>query len=64
MKSEELNKLEKSIEAEAYRLIRKEANRFNREESNAELGNYVRGIVDLQTEMYKIIEMEGRIRND
>lgn len=60
MNSEELNKLEKSIESEAYRLIRIEANRFDKEGKDAELGNYVRGIVDLQTEMYKIIETEQR----
>ena len=60
MNSEELNKLEKSIESEAYRLIRIEANRYSREGNDAELGNYVRGIVDLQTEMYKLIETEQR----
>lgn len=60
MNSEELNKLEKSIESEAYRLIRIEANRFDKEGKDAELGCYVRGIVDLQTEMYKLIETEQR----
>ena len=44
------------IEKEAYRLIRIECNRFDRETSNAELANYVMGIVDLQTELYKILE--------
>lgn len=37
----------------AYDVIRREARRFNRESNDAELGNYVKGVVDLQTELYK-----------
>jgi len=37
----------------AYRLIRQETNRFDREGSDAELGSYVRGVVQLQTEIYE-----------
>lgn len=37
----------------AYGLIRAEVRRLNRKTSDSELGNYVRGIVDMQTELYK-----------
>lgn len=37
----------------AYGLIRAEVRRFNRKTSDSELGNYVRGVVDMQTELYK-----------
>lgn len=37
----------------AYALIRAEVRRFNRKTSDSELGNYVRGVVDMQTELYK-----------
>ena len=37
----------------AYDVIRRETRRFNRESNDAELGNYVKGVVDLQTELYK-----------
>lgn len=37
----------------AYGLIRAEVRRFNRETSDSELSNYVRGVVDMQTELYK-----------
>ena len=46
------------LQLEAFRLIRKEARRFDRETNDSELGNYVRGVVDLQTEIYKLIENE------
>ena len=40
------------LQLEAFRLIRKEARRFNRETNDSELGNYVKGVVDLETEIY------------
>ena len=43
---------EDAIERLAYRLIRRETRRFNRTTSDSELANYVRGVVDLQTELY------------
>ena len=43
----------------AYKTIRREARDFQRDTSNAELGNYVRGVVDLQTELYSIYELEN-----
>lgn len=36
----------------AYRLIRREVRRFDRETTDSELANYVRGVVDMQTELY------------
>ena len=35
----------------AYRLIRTEVRRFDRETTDAELANYVRGVVSMQTEL-------------
>ena len=43
---------EEEIERMAYRLIRKEVRRFDRTTTDSELANYVRGVVDLQTELY------------
>ncbi len=40
------------LQLEAFRLIRKETKRFNRETNDSELGNYVRGIVDLETQIF------------
>lgn len=43
---------EEMIERLAYRLIRIEVRRFDRTTTDSELANYVRGVVDLQTELY------------
>lgn len=43
---------EDAIERMAYRLIRREVRRFDRTTTDGELANYVRGVVDLQTELY------------
>ena len=40
------------VELMAYRLIRTEVRRFDRETSDAELGNYVKGVVDMQAELF------------
>ena len=51
---------EEEIELIAYRLIRIETNRFDRRNNDTELGNYVRAIVDMQTELYhKLAELKG-----
>ena len=42
----------------AYRLIRIETNRFDRNKNDSELGNYVRGVVDFQTEIFSKIQDE------
>lgn len=41
------------IQLEAYRLIRKKAKDIVYPVDDAMLGSYVRGVVDLQTELYK-----------
>ena len=43
---------EEMLEREAYRLIRIEVRRFDRNTTDSELGNYVRGVVELQTQLY------------
>lgn len=40
------------FERMAYRLIRIEVRRYDRETTDSELANYVRGVVDMQTELY------------
>lgn len=47
------NMTTEELQLMAYGLIRTEVRRFNRETSDSELGNYVRGVVDMQTELYK-----------
>ena len=48
-----MKKTDKEIELMAYRLIRSEAKRLDNDRKNAsELGMYVQGVVDLQTEIY------------
>lgn len=42
-----------TFEQMAYRLIRREVRRFDRETTDSELANYVRGVVDMQTELYE-----------
>ena len=48
-----MNINEKTIERTAYRLIRKEASRLDRAVSDSELANYVRAVVNLETELYE-----------
>lgn len=42
------------IQLEAYRLIRRKARNMVEPVDDETLGSYVRGIVDLQTELYSI----------
>ena len=42
------------IQLEAYRLIRKKARDIVEPVDDAMLGSYVRGVVDLQTELYEL----------
>lgn len=44
---------EEAIERMAYRLIRREIRRFDRTTTDSEVANYVRGVVDLQTQLYE-----------
>ncbi len=48
------------IELEAYRLIRIKVRNMLEPVNNAELGSYVRGVVDLQTELYRLNEQKQR----
>ena len=50
---------EEAIERLAYRLIRIEVRRFDRITTDSELANYVRGVVDLQTQLYAEVERES-----
>ena len=51
------------IELMAYRLIRIATRSFDSELSHEDLGMYVRGVVDLQTELYEENPL-GRMRGD
>ena len=45
-----------TIQLEAYRLIRQKARDIVEPVDDATLGSYVRGVVDLQTELYRLSE--------
>ena len=45
-----------TIQLEAYRLIRQKARNMVEPVDDVMLGSYVRGVVDLQTELYKLSE--------
>ena len=53
--------LQEQIENTAYMLIRRETNRFDRDNNDAELGNYIKGVVHMQTEFYKMLEEKDMI---
>ena len=48
------------LQLEAFRLIRKEARRLDRKTNDSELGNYVKGVIDLETEIYARLEFDRR----
>lgn len=43
------------LELAAFRLIRQETSRFDREGTDAELGSYVRGVISLESAIYGIL---------
>lgn len=51
------------IQLEAYRLIRQKARDMVEPVDDATLGSYVRGVVNLQTELYKLSEKEESENN-
>lgn len=51
------------IQLEAYRLIRKKTRDIVDSVDDLILGSYVRGVVDLQTELYKLNE-ENKIESE
>ena len=52
----DINITNENLVIAAYDVIRRETRRYNRESNDAELGNYVKGVVDLQTEIYSLLE--------
>ena len=56
--------IEEDIERESYRLIRKKARNAVDPVSNEILGAYVRGVVDLQTELYGLLIKKEENIND
>ena len=56
---------EETIDRIAYRLIRIEVRRFDRTTTDSELANYVRGVVDLQTQLYEELNnVESENKNE
>ena len=47
-----------NIELEAFRLIRIKIRDFQDKSNNDELTGYVKGIVDLETELYALLQKE------
>ena len=48
----------------AYDVIRRETRRYDRKSNDAELGNYVKGVVDLQTELYKNAQIMEALKSE
>lgn len=48
------------IQLEAYRLIRRKARDMVETVDDVTLGSYVRGVVDLQTELYKLSDEKAK----
>ena len=46
------------IELEAFRQIRRKVRDFTDESSNDEIAGYVKGVIDLETELYSILLKE------
>ena len=59
-----MNITREQTEQIAYRLIRIETNRFDRNGNDLELGNYVRGVVHFQTELYAKISDEPKLQGE
>ena len=50
------------LAVECYRVIRREARSFDRTTNDTELGNFVRGVIELETMIYS--EQERRNREE
>ena len=48
------------IELEAFRQIRRKIRKYDDESTNDEIAGYVRGIVDLETELYSMLLNENK----
>ena len=51
------------LELEAFRQIRRKVKNAEDDSSNDEIAGYIKGIVDLETELYSMILKELRISN-
>ena len=49
------------IENQAFRIIRQKVRDITDESSNDEIAGYVKGVVDLETELYTLLEKEKHI---
>ena len=49
------------IENQAFRIIRQKIRDITDESSNDEIAGYVKGVVDLETELYTLLEKEKHI---
>lgn len=52
------------IEREAFRQIRRKVNDITDDSSNDEIAGFAKGIVALETEIYKMLEEENRKRDE
>ena len=50
---------ENELAVECFRVIRREVRDFERETTDAELGNFVRGVVELETCLYSMQERKN-----
>ena len=48
------------IENQAFRIIRQKVRDITDESSNDEIAGYVKGVVDLETELYTLLEKEKK----
>ena len=55
---------EANTEYMAYRLIRQEVRRFDRKTTDAELGNYIKGVVDMQSSVYNLLNEEMQMKKE
>lgn len=60
----DINITDEKLVITAYDVIRRETRRYDRESNDAELGNYVKGVVDLQTELYKNAQIMESLKSE
>lgn len=51
------------LQMEAFRQIRQKVSDITDESSNDEIAGYIKGVVDLERELYKKIEEENKSKN-
>lgn len=60
----DINITDEKLVITAYDVIRRETRRYDRKSNDAELGNYVKGVVDLQTELYKNAQIMEALKSE